>query len=662
MVRNECVIKIVPGERYTPFSLAVRLQARVILESSSFQKGRERYSVLMIREAFTLLQDQRGVVFRPAGGGRSFKVQSRARDILDVCQYFADQHGPVHQDFPFPAGGIGFLGFEFSRFCDNINFSEQEDSLGLPESAFLFGHVFVVFDHYTDKLYLIGLNYAEARINLEAELTALESKILDFQDIAPDKAGADAVLVSAVPVAAMSDSDSEYKERVEAVRDEVIAGNLLQGVASRRLTLHSDLNPLDAYRRLRSNNPSPYLFFIDFGPYQLIGASPEVHVKVKDGKAILRPIAGTRRRGASRAEDLSLEAEMLADPKERAEHLMLVDLGRNDLGRVSQPGSVKVTEYMVTERYSHVMHMVSQVEGTLIPGRTGLDAFRATFPAGTVSGAPKIRAIEVLSRIERFKRGYYAGAIGYIEPGGNLDTCIGIRTALKMGKYLVLQAGAGIVFDSTPERELEETREKLAAVAAAFGVKVEAWLDQPAEDDVQVSVGYSAAGGSTNSSAARSRLEPRPGRPSSPAWQTDSGGNVEQIQQQIDTLIDEKEYTDQASRLAEVEKESAGVVDDTWGGEESWGDKDPLGELHEADPWADADAEAERLSQDNKPLASQPSINDLPGHDGIPAGDDIIPLDWDFDPSTATGAHEIQDEIDNLINADRKKDTDGGRG
>jgi anthranilate synthase component 1 len=693
MVRNECVIKIVPGERYTPFSLAVRLQAKVILESSSFQKGRERYSLLMVREAFRLLQDNRGIVFAPAGGGRRFKVESRARDILDVCQYFADQHAPVHQDFPLPAGGVGYLGYEFCRHCDNIDLADQEDLLQLPEAVFLFGHVFVVFDHYTDKLYLIGLNYTEARINLEAELGALEAKILEFQDIAPDSASVGAALAKAEPVPTLSDSDSDYMERVEAIREEVIAGNLLQGVASRRLTLVSDLNPLDAYRRLRSNNPSPYLFFIDFGAFQLTGASPEVHVKVSDGKATLRPIAGTRRRGRDRTEDLALEAEMLADPKERAEHLMLVDLGRNDLGRVSKPGSVKVTEYMVVERYSHVMHMVSQVEGELMPGRTGLDAFRATFPAGTVTGAPKISAIEILSRIERFKRGHYAGAIGYIEPGGNLNTCIGIRTALKMGKHLVLQAGAGVVYDSTPERELEESREKLAAVAAAFGLKVEAWLDQPGDDDVTVSVGYSATGGSTNSTAARSRLEPRPERPHSPPWQEESGGNVKQIQNQIDSLVEEKEYSDQAGRLAETEREHPELADDTWGGEETWGDKDPLGELgdgheideaveqivdgmgaaDEPDPWAEADAEAERLSAANRPEPVLPEAPDpwaeadaeaaaLSGNPGIPEGDDIIPLDWDFDPSAATGAAEIQDEIDNLINADRKKDADGGRG
>jgi anthranilate synthase component 1 len=212
------------------------------------------------------------------------------------------------------------------------------------------------------------------------------------------------------------------------------------------------------------------MFYIDFEDFQLFGASPEVHVKARDGVATIRPLAGTRRRGRSPAEDSGLEKELLADEKERAEHLMLVDLARNDLGRVSVPGSVKVTELMDVERYSHVMHIVSNVEGKLAEGKTGIDALRATFPAGTVSGAPKIRAIEVIDSLEPEKRGFYAGVVAHVESDGSLDSCITIRSALKMGDTVTLQAGAGIVYDSVPEKEYEETEAKLGALARALGM------------------------------------------------------------------------------------------------------------------------------------------------------------------------------------------------
>ncbi|MFW5737850.1 MAG: anthranilate synthase component I family protein, partial [Spirochaetota bacterium] len=265
-----------------------------------------------------------------------------------------------------------------------------------------------------------------------------------------------------------------YLDGVAEIRDEIVKGNLLQAVLSRRVELDTKLPAVEAYRRLRTSNPSPYLFYLNFGAYELFGSSPEVHVKLKDGRVKIRPIAGTRRRGADRYEDKKLEEELLADEKERAEHLMLVDLARNDIGRVCTPGSVEVTESMVIERYSHVMHIVSQVEGDLADGKTGADLIRATFPAGTVSGAPKIRAIEVLDRIEPVSRRFYAGLVGYLEPGGSLDTCITLRSGYKRGDRMVLQAGAGIVYDSTPEREYEETQEKLAALARAAGVEVDA--------------------------------------------------------------------------------------------------------------------------------------------------------------------------------------------
>ncbi|MFW5688135.1 MAG: anthranilate synthase component I [Spirochaetota bacterium] len=470
MARSDTIIKILPGERFTPYGLARKLGALAILESSSFHKGRERYSLLVIEEAFRLEQNAREIVLWT--GSQRRVVRSDAKDILDVLIYFANQHAAPHQDFPFPAGGIGFLSYEFAAYCDTIRISHKTDALSLPDASFLFGHVFLVFDHYTDLIYLIGLNYNEHEIDLETAIATTEAKIndLNFNYLQADETAYEASVVSGT-----GDAERErYMHGVNEIKDEIVKGNLLQAVLSRRVEMKTKLPAIEAYRRLRTANPSPYLFYLNFGTCELFGSSPEVHVKLRDDKVTIRPIAGTRRRGADRYEDKKLEEELLADEKERAEHLMLVDLARNDIGRVCTPGSVQLTASMVIERYSHVMHIVSQVEGTLAEGKTGADLIRATFPAGTVSGAPKIRAIETLDRIEPVSRRFYAGLVGYMEPGGSLDTCITIRSGYKRGETLVLQAGAGIVYDSKPEREYEETGEKLAALARAAGLEVDA--------------------------------------------------------------------------------------------------------------------------------------------------------------------------------------------
>jgi len=464
----ETVIKVIPGERFTPYGLALKLGATVVLESASSKKGRDRYSLLLIHEAFRVSQEAGAVYFHQ--GHRKSRIKSNHRDILDVLMYFARQHSDPGQDFPFPAGGIGYLSFEFCRYCDTIRLNpDKPDPLELPDALFLFGHVYLIYDHYTDLIYLVGLNYREASIDLAARIAALEVKINDGDWSALDAVGSD-YAASVLPQS--YDPDDTYKKNVGLMREQVIAGNLLQGVPSRRLLVKTAMPAIEAYRRLRSSNPSPYMFYLDFGDYQLFGASPELHVKVKNGTAEIRPIAGTRRRGKTEAEDRALEAELLGDVKERAEHLMLVDLARNDLGRISKPGTVKVRDSYFIERYSHVMHIVSSVEGQLEDGKTGIDALRASFPAGTVSGAPKIRAIEVIDRIEPVQRRFYSGVVGHLSPDGSLDTCIAIRSALKKGDTMVLQAGGGVVFDSNPERELEETYEKMRATARSLGLEI----------------------------------------------------------------------------------------------------------------------------------------------------------------------------------------------
>ena len=465
-VRKDTIIKTVPGERFTPFSLANKLDAKVILESATFTRGRSRYSILMVKEAFRVVQNN-GDIFVEENGKRR-RVKTRGKDILDVLAYFSDQHEIPGNKIPFPSGGIGFLSYEFSRMCDTIHFEAKEDPLNLPDAIFLFGHIFIIFDHFSDLIYITGLNYKEQEIDLEKAVAETESRIndLNFNYLAEKNTEYPAELV---------DPETE-KERfikgVKTVRSEIIKGNLLQGVLSRRLEVKTEIPAMEAYRRLRSSNPSPYLFYLDITDFQLFGSSPEVHIKVNDGRALVRPIAGTRRRGKTPGEDRALEEELLGDLKEGAEHLMLVDLGRNDLGRICRSGSVEVTDFRAIERYSHVMHIVSQVEGDLDEGKTSADAVRASFPAGTVSGAPKIQAIETIDKLEKYPRKFYAGIIGIMEPGGNMDSCITLRSALKKGNSIYMQAGAGIVYDSKPEREFEETGEKLRALAAALGVEV----------------------------------------------------------------------------------------------------------------------------------------------------------------------------------------------
>ncbi|MDE0027016.1 MAG: chorismate-binding protein [Spirochaetaceae bacterium] len=488
MSNTDVLLRTIPGERFTPYTLARKLNAKVLLESASFHRGRERYSILLLKPAFTI-QERKGDITMTRDG-RRFRLHSTGRDILDVLRYFADQHAeaahaappgdagayvsrtsrlPVVRahPFPFPVGGIGYLSYEYAAQFDTVRLHPKADSLDLPDAYFVFGHVFVVFDHYTDSLTLVGVNYREHRIDLEEALDETERRIddLDFNFMAVSRSRPNATVCG-------SGDEEWYLDGVEFLRGEIIKGNLFQAVLSRRLVIETELPALEAYRSLRSSNPSPYMFYLDYGDFQLFGASPEVHVKVADGRAAMRPIAGTRRRGRDHREDVALQEELLADEKELAEHLMLVDLARNDLGRVAEAGSVEVTERNVIEHYSHVMHIVSQVEADLRPGLTGADAVRATFPAGTVSGAPKIQAMETLDALESETRGFYAGIVGYVEPGGTLDSCISIRSAVKKGGRLVLHAGAGVVYDSVPQSEFEETQNKLRALAAAVGVQL----------------------------------------------------------------------------------------------------------------------------------------------------------------------------------------------
>ena len=479
MARTDAIYFSMPCDRYTPFSLAKKLGAKVILESASFARGKQRYSFLMTEEAFHILQDDEGVAFvvdgrrlpysEPGLQGETVARGSRLQhqpDILDALLYVASQNDlSAAPDIPVPASGIGYLSYEFCARCDTITLSPQTDELHIPESEFIAGHIYIAFDHFTEQLHIFALNYNEHQIDLTAAVEKLKARLgdMDFSYLAPPEAPQEVRTITD-----LASSEEEYKSKVRALKQEIIAGNLIQAVPSRRLQLECASSALEIYRRLRSVNPSPYLLYIDFGDRQLVGSSPESLVRVRKGQASIRPIAGTRRRGKNDAEDQILKEELLQDGKEKAEHLMLVDLARNDLGRVCQEGSVEVARFMDVEYYSHVMHIVSDVQGSVREGVKPIQVLRSAFPAGTVSGAPKISAIEILSRLEKTKRRFYAGAVGYLQTNGDLDFCIAIRCALKQGKVWTLQAGGGIVYDSNPDREWEETCEKMGALRAVL--------------------------------------------------------------------------------------------------------------------------------------------------------------------------------------------------
>jgi anthranilate synthase component 1 len=369
----------------------------------------------------------------------------------------------------FWGGLVGYLGYDMVRYIERL--PEVAPPLAIPEARFLLADHLLIFDNLRQSIKVVVLVHLDPEAPLKSQydgaLEAINALIGRLRQPVP--------LPEALPLAAREPLDANltrerFEEMVRQAKEYIAAGDVIQTVLSQ--CFHTPLNhdPFDLYRALRSINPSPYMFYLDQGDLKLVGASPEILVRLEEGQIIYRPIAGTRPRGATPGEDLELEAELLADPKERAEHIMLVDLGRNDVGRVSKVGSVRVPELFTVERYSHVMHIVSQVEGELAPGRDGLDVLKATFPAGTVTGAPKVRAMEIIEELEPTRRGPYAGAVGYLSFSGNLDFCITIRSFTIHQGQVYLQVGAGIVADSDPAREYQECVNKALALMRALEV------------------------------------------------------------------------------------------------------------------------------------------------------------------------------------------------
>lgn len=377
----------------------------------------------------------------------------------------------------FTGGLVGYFGYETIRYIEpKLAGVEKPDVLNTPDILLMISEEVVVFDNLSGKLYFIVLvNPAQSNAYEEGQkrLYELEKKL--HQTVPVYRPSAKSVQVNEEDFVS-GFTEEGYKQAVAKAKQYIVDGDVMQVVLSQRMSIPFSAEPLDLYRSLRSLNPSPYMYFLNLDDHHVVGSSPEILVRLEDDEVTVRPIAGTRPRGLNEEEDLALEKELLADPKELAEHLMLIDLGRNDAGRVSEIGTVELTDKMIVERYSHVMHIVSNVTGKLKEKLSAMDVLRATFPAGTVSGAPKIRAMEIIDELEPVKRGVYSGAVGYLSWNGNMDTAIAIRTAVIKDKTLNIQAGAGIVYDSIPENEWAETMNKGRAVFRAVAM-AEAGLD-----------------------------------------------------------------------------------------------------------------------------------------------------------------------------------------
>jgi anthranilate synthase component I len=419
-------------------------------------------------------------VVQGEGGAGSGSGSPGLRDGLAAVERVMGRYRPVSvPGLPrFTGGAVGFVGYEFIHDIEPVVPRPPHDELQTPVMYFLVADQLLIFDRVAQTITVLvnaviedGVSAAEAYENATGEIDRLISLLEQPSEHRPVAVPKD---VPALPFESNQPRE-KFVANVLKAKEYIVAGDIIQVVGSQRFSAPVKASPLDVYRAVRSINPSPYMFLLELGGFSLVGASPEIHVRCEERKVEIRPIAGTRRRGAAPEEDLALEKELLADPKERAEHVMLVDLARNDLGRVCNFGSVKVNDLMIIERYSHVMHIVSQVEGQLAADKTAYDLMRATFPAGTLSGAPKIRAMQIISELEQTARGPYGGCVGYFSFNGNLDCCITIRTALLKDGRAWVQAGGGWVNDSTPESEYQETVNKskamLKAVAMAEGFR-----------------------------------------------------------------------------------------------------------------------------------------------------------------------------------------------
>ncbi|MCB7129343.1 MAG: anthranilate synthase component I [Candidatus Brocadiales bacterium] len=439
-----------------------------LLESASGGEKMARYSFIGAKPFMEL--SCRGNQTEITRNGKKERLESR--DPIDTLRKEIEKFTPVNVDeLPYFTGGaVGYFSYDAVRYTEELPVDTVDD-LKLPDVLFMFFDSVIVFDHQ-DKVIKVIANAFLDGTGAESAYKDAVRRIDDLVDMLRtpvESVSADITTNGRAGKDFSSNFDKEdFLRAVERCKEYIRAGDVFQVVISQRLGLKTKAKPLDIYRALRVINPSPYMFYLDLGELKLIGSSPEVMVKVDRGKVTVRPIAGTRRRGRTEEEDKRMEDELVNDPKEQAEHVMLVDLGRNDVGRVAEYGSVHLEDRMIVERYSHVMHITSSVTGRLRPDKTLFDTLRSCLPAGTLSGAPKVRAMEIIEELEPTRRGPYGGAVGYIDFSGNMDTCITIRTIVLIGDTAYVQAGAGIVADSVPELEYKETLNKARGLMVAI--------------------------------------------------------------------------------------------------------------------------------------------------------------------------------------------------
>ena len=471
--RAQIVFRRVVADLETPIGAYLKLsegrQNTFLLESVQDGATRGRYSMIGFDPDVILkVEAGKASLNRNAGLTPDAFTPLDTPPLEALRALVAESQADVPEGLPSTAAGIyGYLGYEMVRLMEVLP-DRHDAGLGLPDAILMRPTMLAVFDTVKDELYLTAPVYVRAGVTAKQaweaahgridDATARLSRTLPYSTTLPDLAGIEVT---------SNTSKAEYAEMVAAAKDYILAGDIFQVVLSQRFEAKFDLPPTALYRALRRTNPSPYMYMLDFGDFAVAGSSPEILVKVEKGEVTIRPIAGTRKRGATPTRDKELADELLSDPKELAEHLMLLDLGRNDVGRVAKIGTVKVTDKFFLEYYSHVMHIVSNVVGVLDPSKDFVDALAAGFPAGTVSGAPKVRAMEIIDELEKARRGIYGGCVGYFGADGTMDTCIVLRTAIIKDNTLYVQAGAGIVADSQAALEQLECENKARALFSA---------------------------------------------------------------------------------------------------------------------------------------------------------------------------------------------------
>jgi anthranilate synthase component I len=467
--RMQMIMREMPADLETPVSVYLKLRGQgssFLLESVEGGERIARYSFIGVQPQAEYILRNGQIEIKEHGESRFVSLEAYTdptRFLQEELQRFPVQTLPNTPRFS--GGLVGYLGYEAVRYFEPT-LEGQMHTAQIPDGIYLLADTVIAFDNVRRSIFLIA-NITDG----DHEAAARKLDLLAEQIAQPLPAAS-----KSLPAPSTTQSNltqAEFEAMVQAAKEHIVAGDIFQVVLSQRFSRQTNADPFDVYRAVRRLNPSPYMFFFDFGvvdnePLYLVGSSPEMFVRLEGQIASLHPIAGTRPRGVDPAADNALAEELLADPKERAEHVMLVDLGRNDLGRVCEYGTVKVSDFFTIERYSHVMHIVSNVEGILCPDLTAFDLMRAAFPAGTVSGAPKVRALEIISALEQDARGAYAGMVGYFGFNGAMDTCLAIRTMVGRGNSFRVQAGAGIVADSNPATEYQETVNKASALLRAI--------------------------------------------------------------------------------------------------------------------------------------------------------------------------------------------------